>query len=212
MNLQFGNTPVPFTASWSAEESFHVARCPHADAPAICQEVAIGEGKPQFGKPHSDRQRQVIADGLCDLCGKTLDARTKVSLSHARVRHNGAEGPAIMQVEPLLHRECAAISLRFCPSLKRDVAAGEVRIRQVTRYRVQFAIMDEVYVESLTGQRCKAIGHAKVELLAWRDRDAAWLESRAQHAAASPSRAATARKAATTPASGPGTSSNRTHP
>jgi hypothetical protein len=141
------------------------------------QDEAQGVGKPLFGKPHAQRQRRAMAEGLCDLCGKSLAARTRVSLSHARVRHNGAEGPAVLQVEPLLHRECAAVSMRHCPSLKRDISTGDLKIRQVTRYRVQLAIMDEVYVESITGEPRKAIGHAKVELLAWKDRDAAWLEA-----------------------------------
>ena len=35
--------------------------------------------------------------------------------------------------------------------------------------------MDEVYVESVTGDRRKAIGHAKVHLRCWKDRDMAWL-------------------------------------
>ena len=48
-------------------------------------------------------------------------------------------------------------------------------VRQVTRYRVQAAIMDEAYVKSVTGICRKALGHAKVELLAWIDRDADWL-------------------------------------
>lgn len=178
--LMYGGVPVPNTASWTAEEAFTVGRCCFADwRLSILQTEAHGQGKPQFGKPHSQRQRQAIVEGLCDLCGRALAARTKVSLSHARVRHNGAEGPAILQVEPLLHRECAATSMRHCPSLKRDIAGGSLMVRQVTRYRVQLAIMDEEYVESITGVRTKAIGHAKVELLAWKDRDAAWLEGRA---------------------------------
>lgn len=178
MPLMYGGVPVPNTASWSAEEAFSLGGCRFADGRlSILQTEAQGVGKPLFGKPHCQRQRQAIARGLCDLCGKPLGARTKVSLSHARVRFNGAEGPAVLQVEPLLHRECAATSLRHCPSLKRDVAAGTAAIRQVTRYRVQLAIMDEIYVASITGRAERAIGHAKVELLAWKDRDAAWLES-----------------------------------
>lgn len=175
--LMYGGTPVPFTVSWSAEETFRLGPCRHAEGRlSILQLVAPGQGKPMFGKPHAQRQRQAIADGLCDLCGKPLAARTKVSLSHARVRHNGAVGPAVLQVEPLLHRECAAVSMRHCPSLKRDIREGRLMIRQVTRYRVQYAIMDEVYVESVTGEAGRALGHAKVELLAWKDRDASWLE------------------------------------
>ena len=63
-----------------------------------------------------------------------------------------------------------------CPSLKRDLASGDAAIRQVGSYRVQFAVMDEVYIASLTGQSVRAIGHAKVELMSWVDRDVAWLE------------------------------------
>lgn len=173
--LVYGGVPVPYTVSWSAEEAFQVGHCRFGRGRAIMQAEARGQGKPQFGKPHAQRQREVIALGLCDLCGRPLAARTKVSLSHARIRDNGAEGPAVLQVEPLLHRECARISMRHCPSLRRDIERGSLMVRQVTRYRVQTAIMDEVYVESVTGQRVKALGHAKVELRQWVDRNAEWL-------------------------------------
>lgn len=179
MGLTYGGVPVPFTVSWSAEEdSFHVARCRWAGRAAICQAEAPGQGKPRFGKPHSQRQRQTIAAGLCDLCGRPLKGKTKVSLSHARAVVTAAvseTGTGILQVEPLLHRGCALVSLRHCPSLKRDVADGSVVIRQVNRFQVQFALMSAEYVQSLTGDDRKAVGHAKVELLAWIDRDEEWL-------------------------------------
>jgi hypothetical protein len=35
----------------------------------------------------------------------------------------------VLQVEPLLHRECAAISMRHCPSLRRDFSNGTLEIR-----------------------------------------------------------------------------------
>lgn len=179
--LTFGNTPVPYTVSWSGEERFFVAPCPYFnDRPAISQHVAPGEGQPRFGKPHSQRQRETIALGLCDLCGKPLKGRTRVSLSHARARSNGAEGLAILQVEPLLHRECARLSMKYCPSLRRDIEAGTLMVRQVTRSRVQCAIMGPEYVSTyVPGYEPKAtdriLGHAKVELIEWRDRDEEWL-------------------------------------
>jgi hypothetical protein len=180
MALSFGNTPVPYTVAWSAEDVSFVGLCPYANRPAICMGVAPGEGRPLFGKPHSQRQRKAVALGLCDLCGKPLKNRTKVSLSHARTRLNGAEGPCVMQVEPLLHRECAAMSMNFCPSLKRDIAAGTLMIRQVTRSRVQFAVMAPEFIshyvaEYIASPGDRIVGHAKVELLQWSDRDAAWL-------------------------------------
>lgn len=175
MTLRFGNTPVPNTSSWSAEEHFFIAPCRYFGSAAVCQDEAQDVGKPAFGKPHSQRQRAAIALCLCDLCGKPMKVSTKVSLSHARPQPHGAQGWAILQVEPMLHRVCAAESVRFCPSLRRDIAAGTLMIRQVTRWRAQVAIMDEAYVETLTGEGRKALGHAKVELLSWVDRDAAWL-------------------------------------
>lgn len=176
----FGNTPVPWTASWSGEETFHVAPCPVFNRrPAICQTSSPGNGRPQFGKPHSNRQRKAVGLCLCDLCGKSIKLSTKVSLSHARPVPHGAEGWAILQVEPLLHPECAYECVRWCPSLKRDLQDGSLMIRQVTKWRAQVAIMDEFYVETITGQRRKALGHGKVELMRWTDRDLGWLEERA---------------------------------
>lgn len=178
---RFGATAVPFTASWSGEEPLFVGYCQFAGRLALRQAQLPGSGKPQFGKPHADRQRQAIAQGLCDLCGKSLKLRTKVSLSHARSRANAAGGgTGILQVEPLLHRECAVESMKFCPSLKRDIAAGALMIRQVNRYRVQFAIMGPEYIRHyvpnyIASPKDRIVGHAKVELMKWIDRDLDWL-------------------------------------
>lgn len=166
---------MPYTASWSAEEHFFIGDCPYSNRWAICQVEARGQGKPQFGKPHACRQREVIAKCLCDLCARPLKAVTKISLSHARPIAHSASGWEILQVEPLLHKDCAAVSIEHCPSLKRDLRSGLINVRQVTRSRVQFAMMDEIYTEHMTGEHQKSIGHAKVQLLAWIDRDPDWL-------------------------------------
>ncbi len=178
--LHFGATAVPWTVGWTGEESFYIGQCQFTRQPAICQAVAPGEGKPTFGKPHWNRQREAIAQSLCDLCGKSIKLSTKVSLSHARPVGHGANGLAILQVEPMLHRACAAESMKFCPSLKRDVAAGTLMIRQVTRSRVQFVIMGpqfvSVYVPGYDAKpNDRIVGSAKVELQKWIDRDMAWL-------------------------------------
>ncbi|HQS09516.1 MAG: hypothetical protein B7Y12_01960 [Rhizobiales bacterium 24-66-13] len=177
LQLFFGAVPVPYTASWTGEDDFFLARCRYAAGQvAICQKESRGSGKPLFGKPHMTRQREVISKGLCDLCGRTLKNSTKVSLSHARPQAKGARALDILQVEPLLHHLCAAISARHCPSLKRDIAQGAIQIRQVTRHQVQIALMDEIAAMEFTGiAHPGAAGHAKVQLLAWKDRDLAWL-------------------------------------
>lgn len=177
----YGGVPVPYTVSWTGEAATFIGTCPFTGQRAICQAVAPGEGKPKFGAPHFQRQREAIARDLCDTCGRPLRNRTKVSLSHARPRLNGAAGPAILQVEPLLHRECAALSMRHCPSLKRDVRNGTLMVRQVRRHRVQVAIISPQHIHEyvpayVASADDRILGHAKVELLTWADRDAAWLE------------------------------------
>lgn len=172
---RFGKTAVPWTVSWSAEEEHFLAIDPFFKRLALCQISAPEQGKPMFGKPHSNRQREAIARCLCDLCGRSIKTATKVSLSHARPVPHGANGWAILQVEPMLHRTCAAESMRFCPSLRRDLDQGTLMVRQVTRWRAQAALMSAEYVETVTGRREVATGHAKVELIEWIDRDEVWL-------------------------------------
>lgn len=185
--LMWGKTPVPWTVSWSGEDRQFVAIDPTSGKRALMMDEAPGEGKPQFGKPHSQRQRRAIAECRCDTCGRKLGAADlKVSLSHASTRTNAAPGSltGILQVEPLLHRTCARDCLRWCPSLKRDIAAGTLMVRQVTSRRVQFALMGVQYIQHyvpdfvpLPGDEKGIIGHAKVELVRWKDRDQAWLEA-----------------------------------
>jgi hypothetical protein len=122
-----------------------------------------------------DRQREAIACDLCDLCGRSLKNRTKVSLSQARSRMNAAKPLDVLQVEPLLHKECAAICMHYCPSLRRQQRDGVLNIRQVLRHRCQFAIYSEQGVFEALGIRQRAVSHAKVQLLNWTDRDEHWL-------------------------------------
>lgn len=175
--LFFGDVPVPYTVSWSAEEQdIFLDVCPYARRTAICQSTARGVGKPQFGAPHMNRQRETIALGLCDLCGKPLKNSTKVSLSQARSQSHAARPLDVLQVEPLLHRECAAKCMEHCPSLKLQLREGSLNIRQVFRHNVQFAIYSAQGTFEATGERRKSISHAKVQLVKWKDRDLAWLK------------------------------------
>lgn len=177
--LTYGGVPVPYTAAWSAEEEpgmLYLAACPHAGRTAIRQRHARGQGKPRFGAPHMDRQREVIALGLCDLCARPLRHRTKVSLSQARPQLHAAAPGDILQVEPLLHKACAAQSMQHCPSLRRQMKEGSLHIRQVTHWRCQFALYSEQGTFEAVGQRQVSVAHAKVQLVRWINRDSTWLE------------------------------------
>lgn len=178
MTLYYGNVPVPFTASWSSEEDMTIAPCRYAGArPAVCQSISPGVGRPLFAKPHMVRQRQAMALDLCDLCGRPLKGRTKVSLSHASLRFNAAEGSAVLQVEPLLHRECAAVSVRHCPSLQRDIAEGRLDVRRVTRSRVQLAQLTGAATMEFCGvNRPGTVGHAKIDILSSVSMPLEWLQ------------------------------------
>lgn len=177
--LKWGAVPVPYAALWSGEaDQMFIAKCPHAGVLAICDHEARGTGKPIFGKPHMTRQRELIINQRCDLCARPLAGHTKVSLSHANFRVSGAQGGCIMQVEPLVHKRCALACVQHCPSLKRDIVAGTLFVRQVNQHRTQLALLTAAAVEEFCGVKRDGIaGHAKVELQRWRDRDLAWLEN-----------------------------------
>jgi hypothetical protein len=176
--LTWGSVPVPHTVLWSEEVASFLAPDPIAENRiALCNPELQGQGKPMFGKPHMQRQRRAVILGLCDLCGKPLKGRSKVSLSHASMR-TGAEGLCVMQVEPLLHKECATLSLRHCPSLKRDVGRDTLHVRLVSRYQTQVALLTADATEEFCGPGVRhsgALGHAKVILLQWQDKSADWL-------------------------------------
>lgn len=186
MTLIWGNVPVPWTVSWTGEERQFVAIDPQIGRRALMQDELPGQGKPVFGKPHAQRQRRCIIECRCDICGKPITvAQSKVSLSHAAWRENAAKGSVtgILQVEPFCHRACARVAIEWCPSLKRDIDRGTLFIRQVKNYRMQIAIIGIEYVPEYVPGYMKrpedgrgVAGHAKIELITWKDRDQKWLE------------------------------------
>lgn len=164
---------VPWTASWSSEERLFVAKCPYAmNKPAICQPESPGFGRPLFATPHSIRQRKAIVECLCDLCGQPI-AGDRISLSFDRKVDVG-----FVQAEPLLHGDCAAISIKYCPHLKRHAAAGSICIRQVHQYQVAIARLTSDAVYQTTGKLWPdgaVYGHAKILICDATIRDMEWL-------------------------------------
>jgi hypothetical protein len=174
---QWGAVPVPWVASWSEEAASpqYVARCRFAEGrPAVCEVDRIGHGKPMFARPHMVRQRIAIVECRCDLCGKRLGiADTKVSLSFERATEVG-----FLCTEPLSHRACAAIAAQHCPHLKRHIATGTVRIRQVTKHSAALSTLTAAAVAEFTGETWAegaVIGHAKVRVDRFIARSLEWL-------------------------------------
>lgn len=172
--IRYGDIAVPYPVMWSAEEEYFVAECPWFKRPAICQKEAHGEGVPRFGRPHAMRQRKVMALVLCDVCAKPLRNSTKISLSNF-----GADYPEhylLSQVEPLLHADCARLSIKHCPALRNQLDGGQMRVRQVfhCQPRATIASSEEraSFVPDYTGH--DVLGLAVMDLLKWRDVTLQW--------------------------------------
>lgn len=177
--LQVGNAPVPIAVPWSAEESlFWIAPCPYAGGlPAMHQTEARGQGKPLFGSAHAVRQRKQVALCKCDICGATLWTRTKVSLSQERATRVGSAVMPLV-VEPLVCRPCALLALRHCPELRRQISAGTIWVRQVFHFTKVLQQLTADATEQFCGVRAPGtVGHIKMRLDSYRDRDIAWIEA-----------------------------------
>lgn len=174
---KWGNIIIPWSVAWTGENEFFIAYCPYAKRRALCQKNAPGVGKPDFGKPHSDRQRRAMALHLCDICAHSLKSRTKVSLSQESPRQVDRIGFIPLAVEPLVHRECALISLQQCPELKRQAAAGTLRIRQVLGFKIISQILNEAAtLEFAKVSAAGVTGHLKLAITNAIDREVSWLE------------------------------------
>lgn len=176
--MKYGDIHVPWTASWSGEDQFFIARCCYAnDLPALCQNENIGVGRPLFAKPHAVRQRKAMALRLCDICGRPLRGRTHVSLSQESPREVSGLGFIPLAVEPMVHKECALLALQQCPSLKRQAESGALRIRQVFQAKLVAQQLTEAATLEYAGVAAQgAVGHLKLAVVKYLDRDTKWLE------------------------------------
>ncbi|WP_129141507.1 hypothetical protein [Modicisalibacter coralii] len=169
---------APWTVLWSGEANDDwLAPCRHANGAMAIHSISRPcDGKPLFGKTHPNRQRQAMAQCLCDICGKPLATRTKVSMSQLRTIEVGGRAVSA-QVEPLCCKPCAAASLSACPHLRKQVANGAIQVRQVLRHSLISQVLTSEAVMEFTGQRCgePVIGHLKLVIEKSRDRTTKWL-------------------------------------
>ena len=111
---------VPWTVSWTAEESFKIR--PSTDFPGrtdLLQAERPGQGLPKFAALHVNRQRLGLAGHLCHVCGRRTLVRDRyifpmesggfVTLGDETRRYAGTVPP--------LHLACAKRAQRLCPHL-----------------------------------------------------------------------------------------------
>jgi hypothetical protein len=87
------------------------------------------DGRPEFGKVHSLRQRRAMRRLLCQVCGEPADqSGDGVLWLLPDYRGDWAGWPNRMgQVEPPICRPCVDLSLRLCPKLRRGAAIVRAR-------------------------------------------------------------------------------------
>lgn len=174
--IHYGSTPVPWTVSWSAERDgrHFVATEPNYGMPAVFAPESRGRGKPLFARPHDQRLRRVMREQRCDLCGHRISiGRAKISMSREQSTDVG-----FLQTEPLLHRECAIMSLTHCPRLQHQLSDGTLRIRQVTVFKLATSFLTAAAVKEITGEDWPdgvVMGALKYQIERYIPRSVGWL-------------------------------------
>lgn len=95
-----------------------------------------GQGKPRFGRPCIDRQRQCMRQGRCSVCGhRVRPAKGGMLFLGVGVTTvpPGVEVPA--SIEPPVHPVCAAYSTLVCPRVIEDNA--EIVVAAAASYEVR---------------------------------------------------------------------------
>lgn len=140
------NVVVPYVTSWSVEQPmpFEVIEregggvayadeiFADRDAQGVLWQRACSnphEGRPEFGRVHTLRQRRAMRRLLCQVCGKAAHQSDEGMLwllpDHRPDWAGWPEGMA--NVEPPICRSCVGTSLRLCPELRRGAVAVRVR-------------------------------------------------------------------------------------
>jgi hypothetical protein len=137
---------VPFTTLWSGEQDLPAVVVERPDygigyadeTPAdrdtggVLWQRAVSRpwvGRPVFGDVHTLRQRRAMRRLLCQVCGGPADRTDEgVLWLLPDYRRDWAGWPEGMgNVEPPICRQCAGMSLRLCPRLRRGAVAVRVR-------------------------------------------------------------------------------------
>ncbi len=145
--------PVPLINNWGPHDD--PARYAVRPDPSIGGRAAIwydddpaGEEEPDFAHQSLQRQRRIIAESLCQVCGRHLDGRRELRLLPIS-SEIGSEAVDVERVgqmlvfsEPWLCRDCALFAQRVCPALIRRRSARDLRFVPVPPY--QYRVVQSV--------------------------------------------------------------------
>jgi hypothetical protein len=144
--------PIPYVTSWTGESSaskkqlrlgprglYYADEVPgDRDAQGVLwarTAGAPGEGRPKFKQVHSLRQREAMLHLRCQVCaGPASRTRAGVLFLDTQPAADAAEVEDTLIAQPPLCLPCAALALRYCPSLGRGHVA--LRARKPSLYGV----------------------------------------------------------------------------
>lgn len=129
--------PVPWINRWGPEsvEATEIRYDPHAGQLALFHDDH-GE-VPDFTAQNMGRQRQAVACGLCQVCGRPVPwSRRFLVLSRISAEHVTAAGRVMLAIsEPWLDQRCALLATTTCPALIRLKSTEEIQLLAVTAKR-----------------------------------------------------------------------------
>lgn len=137
---------APYITAWSSEQDLpcklverHGYGVGYADElltdrdsrGVLWQRTAIHQrvGRPEFGRVHPLRQRRSMLRLLCQVCAGPADQDDDGVLWLLRDHRDDWQGwpDGMASVEPPVCAPCVAVSLKFCPALRRGAVAVRVR-------------------------------------------------------------------------------------
>jgi hypothetical protein len=115
--------PVPYVNLWGEEDParLRIAHDPHVGRPGVFLDDA-DQTVPDFTRQHMGRQRECMAAGLCQVCGRPVPWSRRflvvAPMSTERIELGGRKDVPVVY-EPWLDERCAQFATTRCPALIR---------------------------------------------------------------------------------------------
>lgn len=153
--------PVPYINRWGPED---VRRLRIDDDPNIGGQPALfdDDGQelvPDFLAQNMQRQRECMALGLCQVCGRPMPwSRRFLPVSSISIdRISIGDRPAVALTEPWLDERCAEFATKVCPGLIRRKTAEDLQFVEVTSKRQCVLTTSHGWIEGPLEQRSKLV-------------------------------------------------------
>lgn len=136
--------PVPYINRWGGEDvnRLSIRHDGYVDRPGVFLDDSA-QPEPDFFAQEMSRQRQCMAGGLCQVCGRPVPWSRRVllvsSMSTEQITMHGK--PFVVVTEPWLDERCAEFALTVCPALiRRRTAEDLVAVQVKSKRQVQLVV------------------------------------------------------------------------